>query len=76
MTWYLRATERPDGTWECRFGGQEFGILPSLPLALDYLAEAASELGGRDIFVFYLHHLDGRIETRRATDPVPGEVDA
>lgn len=37
------------------------------------LAAAAIALGGRDMFRFYLHRIDGTIDTRPAADPVPGD---
>lgn len=73
MSWYLRAVQQRDGSWVCRFGHQEFGTMPNLTLALHQMAEAATQLGGRDIFTFHLHHLDGKVEARHASDPVPGE---
>lgn len=74
MSWYLQAAEQRDGSWVCRFAGREFGTLPNRSLALHHLAEAATQLGGRHIFSFYLHHLDGKIERMPATDPVAGEM--
>jgi hypothetical protein len=76
MSWYLRADEQQDGSWVCRFGSQQFGTLPTRTLALHLLAEAATLLGGREIFSFYLHHVDGKVEARPASDPVPGEMSA
>jgi len=73
MTWFLRAVEQPDGRWTCRLGSQELGTHKNLTVALHNLVETAIELGGRDNFTFYLHHLDGSLERQPATDPVPGE---
>jgi hypothetical protein len=73
MSWFLRAVEQHDGRWTCRFGREELGTHPTLPVALHHLVEIAIELGGRENFDFHLHHLDGTFEHRPATDPVPGE---
>jgi hypothetical protein len=73
MSWFLRAIEQPDGRWLCRFGREEFGVMPDELSALRHMVEAASALGGRASFLFYLHRLDGTIESRPATDPLPGE---
>jgi hypothetical protein len=73
MTWFLRADEQPDGRWTCRLGSLELGTYPNLVLALYNLVETAHECGGRENFKFHLHHRDGRLEIRAATDPVPGE---
>jgi hypothetical protein len=73
VSWFLRAIEQADGHWVCRFGREEFGTMPDEPSALRRMVEAASALGGRESFLFYLHRLDGTIESRRATDPLPGE---
>jgi hypothetical protein len=75
MTWTLKAIELPDGRWTCRFGSADLGTYRSLVVALHHLAEFATELGGRANFWFHLHHLDGRIVTRPASDPVPGEAE-
>lgn len=70
-SWYLRAIEQPDGQWECRFGRETLGLRPDLVSALHHLVEVATAQGGRHLFELYLHHLDGRIESRQATDPLP-----
>lgn len=73
VSWFLRALEQADGHWLCRFGLEELGTQPDEPSALRYLGEAASARGGRESFLFFLHRLDGTIESRPATDPLPGE---
>ena len=73
--WYLRALERDDHQWECRFGRQELGVRPTREAAVYRLAAVATDLGGRDLFRLYLHHRDGTVEARDATDPLPGEDD-
>jgi hypothetical protein len=69
--WYLRAIEQSDGQWECRFGRETLGLRPDPVSALHHLAEVATSLGGRHLFELYLHHRDGRVESRAATDPLP-----
>lgn len=71
--WYLRALEQEDGQWVCRFGPRDFGVMPDESSALQRLAWMATQLGGRDLFRFYLHRRDGSVEARSATDPLPGE---
>jgi alkyl sulfatase BDS1-like metallo-beta-lactamase superfamily hydrolase len=73
VSWFLRAVEQADGRWVCRFGKHEFGAQPNLTLALHLMAEAATQLGGRENFTFYPHHLNGGVEVRPGTAPVPGE---
>ena len=76
--WYLKAIELHDGRWECRFGREDLGTRPTREAALYLLAAAATLLGGREIFGFYLYHRDGRTESLDAAAPLPGEdeVDA
>jgi hypothetical protein len=73
VSWFLRAIEQTDGQWICRFGIQDFGTMPDETSALLQLATAATALGGRELFHFYLHRHDGSVESRRGTDPVFGE---
>jgi hypothetical protein len=73
MTWFLRADQHPDGRWTCRMGSLELGTFPNLVVTLCNLVETSYEFGGRENFRFRLHHNDGRVEVRPATDPVPGE---
>ncbi len=74
MSWYLRAVEQVDGQWSCRFGRQDLGVEPDREAVLRKLVQTAGDLGGRDRFVIYLHHADGKFESRHATDPLPDEV--
>lgn len=76
MTWFLRATEQPDGTWSCRLGNEHLGVHRHLAGALHQLVEVARELGGRENFSLRLHYADGRVESRPALDRVPGELEA
>jgi hypothetical protein len=73
VSWFLRAVEQADGSWLPRFGSAEFPIQPDEASALAFLVAAATALGGRHMFSFYLHRRDGSIESRPATDPLPGE---
>jgi hypothetical protein len=66
MTWFFTAVERPDGQWVCRFGPEQLGTYLNLTVALHHLVETAIALGGRSMFSFRLHHLDGTIESRPA----------
>jgi hypothetical protein len=73
MMWFLKAHELPDGFWTCRFGRERLGTVRDKNAALWLMAEAASELGGRDLFRFYLRHGNGTIESVLGTDVLPGE---
>jgi hypothetical protein len=75
VSWFLKAVERDDGRWECRLGREVLGVRPTLVSALYVLVETAIALGGREMFTFHLHHRDGVVEHRPATDVVPGEED-
>ena len=74
MSLYLRALEQGDGTWTCRFGLEELGVEPNLDAALYRLVRTASSRDGRHAYLIFLHHADGRFESRHASDPLPGEV--
>lgn len=71
MTWFLRALEQDDGSWACRFGAIELGVMPDESSAVAFLADTAAARGGRDRFEIYLHHLDGRLDRRPASAGLP-----
>jgi hypothetical protein len=72
--WFMRVLEQDDGTWVCRFARWQFGEFPDLDSALWQMAAACVALGGRELFRYYVHHRDGRIEEHHGTDPLPGEA--
>ena len=71
--WFMRAIEQDDGHWICRFGRKEFGTFTDLDSALWQLTAAAVDVGGRDMFRFYLRRRAGSVERGPGTDPVLGE---
>ncbi len=73
MMWFLKACELPDGSWMCRFGGERLGTVRDKNAALWLMAEAATELGGRDLFHFYLRDSNGTTESVLGIDRLPGE---
>jgi hypothetical protein len=57
--WFLRAIETTDG-WECRHGLLTYDWHPTLPGALDHLAEIAAASQSVEVFV---HRRDGTVES-------------
>jgi hypothetical protein len=74
VTWFLHAVEQGDGRWLPRFGREEFDAMPDEASVLAFLVSLAMDRGGRDEFRLYLHRLDGTVESRPATDHLPGET--
>ena len=67
VTMFLKAVEQPDGQWSFRFGREDLGVMPDAACALDLLEASAVKLGGRDLFEFFLHYLDGSVDRVPAT---------
>ena len=67
MSFVLEAIERPDGGWECRWAGLQYGLEPDETSALKRLYAMASNMAlrGKDAACL-VHRLDGTIERRMA----------
>lgn len=59
MAWFLRAIERDDSRWVCRWGQHEFDSHAEAEAAIAHLREIARGIGPCSIF---LHPLDGTVE--------------
>ena len=57
--WFFRAIETTDG-WECRHGLLTYDWHPTLPGALDHLAEIGQSSPSAEI---YVHRRDGTVES-------------
>ena len=64
VSWFLHAVELPGGSWACYWSRREYGIHPTLDLAVDHLRSIAADLGPSELFA---HHLDGSV--RRLGSP-------
>jgi hypothetical protein len=42
VSWFLRALEQEDGSWECRSGSTELAVLPDEVSAVAFLSETAA----------------------------------
>lgn len=62
--WFLRAIESAEG-WLCRHGNIVYDCHPTLPEALDHLAQLASTNTPAEIFV---HHLGGTVVSATTYD--------
>jgi hypothetical protein len=63
MAWFLRAVERSDHTWVCRWGSQDYDVEPDEAAALRRLREMAGVMALKgDAYTFLVHRVDGTVE--------------
>jgi hypothetical protein len=63
MAWFLRAIERIDHQWDCRWGATAYGVEPDEASAIGRLREIAADLArDGEACELFLHPADGTVE--------------